>query len=75
MKKKYTIIYSVLFQAGVHWNSLTHFARVETDDLPKVLNEEFCDDSVWFVFEGWPKLDVDWMNVHFGVDESHLPSE
>ena len=52
--KKYTIVYADTKMIGSHMNSITKFDRVETDDLAKLLEEEY-DGAIWFVFEGWPK--------------------
>ena len=55
--KKYTIIYSVFSQYGSHTNSITRYNRVETDNLTKLLEDDKYSANVWFVFEGWPKLE------------------
>lgn len=52
--KKYTLIYSDGRMYGSHYSAVTKFARVETDDLQKVVND--YDGAVWFVFEGHPEL-------------------
>lgn len=54
---KYTIIYSETFHIGSHTCSVTKYARVDTDDLPALLNEDKYKGGLWFVFEGWPKLE------------------
>lgn len=51
--KKYTIIYTPPRYRGTI-SDRPHMDQVETNDLDKLLEEEY-NDNFWFVFEGWPK--------------------
>ena len=55
--KKYTIVYGIWGQCGSHRYSCTRFDYVETDNLKKFIQQEKYDANVWFIFEGWPKLE------------------
>lgn len=53
---KYTIVYGEFWNVGSHRHTVTRFDHVETDDLPKLLNDDKYGANVWFVFHGWCQI-------------------
>lgn len=59
--KKYTIIHNRAFRSGSHTHTSTELDRVETDNLPLLIKEQY--PNAIFVFEGHPVQEGE------GVDE------
>ena len=50
---KFTVVYQDSFMSGCHQCVIGKYAKVETDDLAKLLREDDrFGSAVWFVFEG-----------------------
>ena len=53
--KEYTIIYTE--RVGYGNNQMVHYKRIKTKDISKWLDDCEYQSSVWFIFEGHPKLE------------------
>lgn len=56
-KKKYTIIYSDYVGHFNHRIGMVQYIRVATDNLSELLEEEKFVDNIYYIFNGWPKLE------------------
>lgn len=62
--RPYTIIFDNGSQVGSHYNAITAMQRVVTDDLGKLLKQEF-EGCAWFIFEGHPHLEGEFDDLQY----------